>query len=398
MRIPEYVSVSRRCFAVLNSTLSRLNRPFRHFGGILFGAFALTALLSCATPNEKALPASTEQANTGLLIEEMVARIKSDVEPAFVYEYEKTKFVPPEGKTLLIMGQTLEGITKYMDSFSDQPIPGGWAAYWGIPSIDGVMQTSTNETGSSQNHQILVERFPNSVLQSALWMVGRWDVLQKAGIGDYDSVVQEFSAWAKTTDRPIYLRIGYEFDGTHNEMKPQDYVKAYRRIVDLIRAEAADNIAFVWHSYAAPTYEGHPLSDWYPGDDYVDWVGISLFGHMYATELSAEGDAVFDFAREHRKPVMIAESSPIGGIEQDNIEAWNTWFVNFFSLSYSKNVKAISFINEDWGKMSITGISEWKDARLQNNEQIYRAWFRETGKNRYLKQSPTLFDQLGYSR
>ena len=140
------------------------------------------------------------------------------------------------------------------------------------------------------------------------------------------------------------------------------------------------------------------MYDWYPGEEYVDWVGISLFGHMYATELNADGDAVFNFARAHSKPVMVAESSPIRGIEKDNIDAWNTWFVNVLSLTYSKNVKAISFINEDWGRLSINGISEWEDARLQNNEQIYRAWFKETAKDRYLKQSPELFDQLGYTR
>lgn len=338
-----------------------------------------------------------KQSKTDLLIDEMISKIRTDVDPAYVYEYEKTKFVPPEGKTLLIMGQTLDAITEYMDSFPDQAIPGGWAAYWGIPSLDGVMKTTVNETGSSQNHQILVERFPNSVLQSALWMVGKWDVMNKAGDGEYDLVVKEYSAWAKTTGIPIYLRIGYEFDGPHNEMEPQGYVKAYRRIVDQIRAEGADNIAFVWHSYAAPTYKGYPLSDWYPGDHYVDWVGISLFGHMYASELNPEAVAVFNFAREHKKPVIVAESSPIYGIEKGNLDAWNTWFVNYLSLTYNKNVKAISFINEDWGRISIDGLSEWKDARLQNNELINKAWFNETGKDRYLKQSSELFEQLGFT-
>jgi hypothetical protein len=28
--------------------------------------------------------------------------------------------------------------------------------------------------------------------------------------------------------------------------------------------------------------------------------------------------------------------------------------------------------------------------------QIQQAWFKETGKDRYLKRSPELFDQLGY--
>lgn len=366
--------------------------------GINLSLFALTLVASCAQPLEKVMMVSTEQQGSDSRVAEMVAMINTEVDPAYVYTFEKTKFVPPAGKTLLIMGQTVESINEYLDSFPQQPKPGGWAAYWGIPGMNGVDKAATNETGSSQNHQMLVDRFPDSVLQSAMWMVGRWDVLKKAGYGDYDSVVKEFSVWAKSTDRPIYLRIGYEFDGAHNEMEPQAYVRAYRRIADIIRAQGADNIALVWHSYAAPTYRDYPLSDWYPGDDYVDWVGISLFGHMYSRELNAEGEAVFDFARTHRKPVMIAESSPIHGIDQETPVAWNTWFVNFLSLAYNRSVKAISFINEDWQRLSITGVSDWKDARLQNNRQIQQAWFAETGKARYLKQSPGLFEQLGYVR
>lgn len=376
----------------------RCNRCARRWARSVLAAMALTSLLSCAGPNERAMPVSTQPITPDPLIEEMVAMIKTEVDPAYVYAYEKTRFVPPDGKTLLIMGQTVESITEYVDSFPQQPTPGGWAAYWGIPSMQGVNEIVTNETGTSQYHQMLVDRFPDTVLQSALWMVGRWDVLKKAGYGEYDAVIKSFSAWAKATNRPIYLRIGYEFDGAHNELEPGGYVKAYRRIVDLMRAEGVDNVAFVWHSYAAPTYQDYPLSAWYPGDDYVDWVGISLFGHLYAAELNAEGNAVFDFARAHRKPVMIAEASPIHGIESDNIDAWNTWFVNLLALTYSRNVKAISLINEDWGRVAINGLSEWKDARLQNNERIYRAWFNEIGKDRYLKQSPQLFEQLGYAR
>ncbi|NRA94071.1 MAG: 1,4-beta-xylanase, partial [Psychroserpens sp.] len=73
------------------------------------------------------------------------------------------------------------------------------------------------------------------------------------------------------------------------------------------------------------------------------------------------------------------------------------WFVNYFSFIYQKNIKAISFINEDWPKTKIPGISEWKDSRLTNNELISKAWFEEINKARYLKQSTNLFDQLGYN-
>lgn len=324
------------------------------------------------------------------------SQIDTVVDPQFVYNYEKTKFIPPAGKTLLIMGQTMEDIADYMGSFSDEPLPGGWSAYWGIPSIEGITSTYFNPNGSSQNHQYLVDSFPNSVIQSACWMVGTWDVAKNTANGDNDHVIRHFSTWAKSVDRPIYLRIGYEFDGPHNELDPVDYVNAYHRVVDIMRAEGVTNVAFVWHSYLFAPYNGNTLESYYPGDDYVDWAGISLFGLLYQdADLLQYGDAFMEFAKLHKKPVMVAEASPTNGIYPNDITVWNTWFVNFFSVCYQKNIKAISFINANWTDYNFPGIN-WADARLTNNTYVSDSWFAETNKPRYLKQSPTLFHELGY--
>ncbi len=94
---------------------------------------------------------------------------------------------------------------------------------------------------------------------------------------------------------------------------------------------------------------------------------------------------------------MIAESNPINGIDNENSEVWNQWFVNFFTFTYSKNIKAISFINENWPRTGIAGISDWRDGRLYNNIQVSEAWFMETNKDRYLKQSEELYRLLGYN-
>ena len=95
---------------------------------------------------------------------------------------------------------------------------------------------------------------------------------------------------------------------------------------------------------------------------------------------------------------MIAEANPIHGIDNINPEVWDNWFVNFFSFVYNKNIKAICFINEDWTRININGLAEWKDARLYNNKQISDAWFKETNKPKYLKSSHTLFKQLDYTK
>lgn len=329
-------------------------------------------------------------------IDDMVSKIKTHVDPEFVYEYDQTKFVPPNGKTLLIMGQTVESITEYQNHFSNEKGPGGWSAYWAITAFKGVTEKHKNDTGSSQNHQMLVDKFPNTVIQSAMWMVGKWGITENATLGYYDKVIEKYADWAKSINRPIYLRIGYEFDGPHNELEPKQYKRIYKRIVDILRNKGVNNIAFVWHSYASKPFKDYKLSDWYPGDEYVDWVAISVFGHAYNSNFGSYCDRVLEFAKQHKKPVMIAESNPVNGIEKSNLNVWDDWFVNYFSFIYNKNIKAVSFINENWQNLNIPGIQEWQDARLQNNEKISEAWFMETDKDYYLKQSPQLFELLGY--
>lgn len=327
----------------------------------------------------------------------MVSKIQTEVDTAFVYPYAQTKFVPPAGKTLLIIGQTVEDILEYRRHFRDEPTPGGWAVYWGVPEFKYTDDPyDTSKRSGQQNHETLVKLTENTVIQSAMWMVGKWDIAKKAGEGEYDHAIREFSTWAKAAQRPIYLRMGYEFDGPHNELEPEEYVKAYRHIADMIRAEGANNVAFVWHSYMFEPYKGYPLEAYYPGDGYVDWVGISAFGLIYqGPELLAHGDTVMAFAKRHQKPLMVAESSPTLGIRKGHFDTWDTWFVNFFSLCYRKNIKAISFITANWENGEG---GEWKDARLHNNKDIAKAWFMETNKPRYLKQSDSLFEQLGYGR
>jgi len=104
---------------------------------------------------------------------------------------------------------------------------------------------------------------------------------------------------------------------------------------------------------------------------------------------------VMEFARVHKKPVMVAEASPTSGIKEISTEAWDSWFVNFFTMCYSKNIKAISMINANWQQYDFPG-TNWQDARLTNNKTVSDAWFFETNKDRYLKASPSLFDELGY--
>ena len=46
-----------------------------------------------------------------------LAQIRNKVDTAYLYEYEKTRFVPPAGKTLLVLGQSKTNINECRENF-----------------------------------------------------------------------------------------------------------------------------------------------------------------------------------------------------------------------------------------------------------------------------------------
>ena len=64
------------------------------------------------------------------------------------------------------------------------------------------------------------------------------------------------------------------------------YVAAYRHIVDLMRAEGADNLQWVWHVnwLDEPENDWNRFENYFPGGDYCDWVALSAYGPNHAND------------------------------------------------------------------------------------------------------------------
>ena len=215
--------------------------------------------------------------------------------------------------------------------------------------------------------------------------------------GNYDVNIDQLSQWIQQTDRPVFLRIGYEFDNPGNGYDSQKYVEAYRYIVDRMRQNGVKNVAFVWHSYAS-SESADSLMKWYPGDDYVDWLGISYFRQSEHLMLP-----MVELAKQHQKPLMIAEATPMGLRTSDKSPSvmsylWETWYQSLFDFAKRYNVKMISYINAPWDEQPMWRGQKLGDARIQANDFIRTKWLEEVNNRTYLQASPDLFEQLGYTQ
>lgn len=78
---------------------------------------------------------------------------------------------------------------------------------------------------------------------------------------------------------PVYLRIGAEMNVWTTPAEPSEYIDAFRSLAAAARAKCP-NAATVWSVGHASSWDKN-IDDYYPGDEYVDWVGISLYANKY---------------------------------------------------------------------------------------------------------------------
>ena len=101
--------------------------------------------------------------------------------------------------------------------------------------------------------------------------------------------------------------------GPQNNSK-EEYIAAWRHVVDRFRAAHATNVIWVWSPHVA--YEYWDL--YYPGAEYTDWIGTGAlnFGPIAYWSRWWRFDEIFGqkYAQmaKFRKPIIIAELGSLG--------------------------------------------------------------------------------------
>lgn len=281
----------------------------------------------------------------------------------------------PERKTWLFMGQDLGAVGGF-PADHDQ----GYVDYLGVPP--GVTIYTDLQFPLSLRQRLNVGSgdlcgqcyLDNPTFDGAMIAIGVYMVNDLPGIvaGSRDANIALLGDFIRDTAQPVFLRIGYEFDGSWNGYDPALYIQAFRRIVDRLRAQGVRNFTTVWQGSGSTTNKT-TLLRWYPGDDYVDWVGYSYFRQ------SNPSGGIMTIARERKKPVMIAEATPQRNLSLgDPTTHWNTWFAPFFTHIHANQdmIKAVAYINVRWFDQPAWNAG-WGDSRVQIRPEIKTQWMAE---------------------
>lgn len=145
--------------------------------------------------------------------------------------------------------------------------------------------------------------------------------LSDIAAGKHDIYIRAWLSEARDLGGPIMVRFAHEMNGEwypwgRHVNTPADYVAAWRHIVDLSRQLGVNNITWIWSPNEVR--ETDNLDEYYPGSDYVDWVGISGFnwGGLERWQPWRSFNDIFGLTlsrvKKYGKPIVIAE---IGSIE-----------------------------------------------------------------------------------
>ena len=315
---------------------------------------------------------------------------------------------PPKDSTYLTVGQDLFSIQEYVSSQYNASLhqnylepmkrfyPAAFMVYTDLAKLEGLDRPADYGSGIEFSDGVLDSLFPGQDvgIQIGLWLAGD-EGCGDINAGRMDGQIEKLIRYVRhCTATQVFLRVGYEFDNPQFDyIDPDGYIMAFKRIVSSFRAKLdhreMERIQFVWHSWAAPRL--HPLESYYPGHDFVDWVGVSVFQQVYpwsqesssyAGGTLANVEEVLAFAKNCSKPTIIAESTPFGGIDMNTNEtvaygltdAWDRWFMKVMQLIDDWDISMWSYINCDWDSQPMWHGIGFGETRISADDTVMRKW------------------------
>ncbi|UKL13281.1 glycoside hydrolase family 26 protein [Dissulfurimicrobium hydrothermale] len=193
--------------------------------------------------------------------------------------------------------------------------------------------------------------------------------------GRWDGYIDKWADAARRYGKPILVSWGLEMNGTWFPWSgyfygggkvvrrkgsvvlyqgPELYKKAYRYVVDRVRARGADNILWGFHvnHYGLPQAAWNRIANYYPGPEYVDWLGLSVYGKMFKWQDWASFYDVMDNAYKEIcgldpiKPVIVAEWG-VGEFPPADKAGFVKEALSGFETRYTR-VKAAIYWHERW--------------------------------------------------
>jgi hypothetical protein len=194
--------------------------------------------------------------------------------------------------------------------------------------------------------------------------------------GQFDAQLRRWADAARDTNIPLLVEFGPEVnddnrpwnakwngagqtDGYGDPNYPdgaERFRDAFRHIVDLFRGENATNVTWFFHADGTKQWDWwNELKWYYPGDDYIDWIGITEYGNLSPDEQmipftdKLDASSVYnDLSSISQRPLSILET---GAVENGTHQkaAWITPALGALSQDRYPRIHAVSWWSTSGG-------------------------------------------------
>lgn len=181
-------------------------------------------------------------------------------------------------------------------------------------------------------------------------------IFQHITDGDFDAYILSVAEKLKAYKKTVYLRFAHEFDNPQypwsalGNNTAKEFIKAWKHVHQQFENAGATNVRWVWNPW-----KPEAVAPYYPGDNYVDIVGVTALNYGTLTPTGASynfNDLYYPIRealkeRQISKPVFLAE---FGSLNFQNIQT--EWINDALDSIYENfpEITGILFFNSDIDK------------------------------------------------
>lgn len=221
-------------------------------------------------------------------------------------------------------------------------------------------------------------------------------ILDRIASGYYDEYIKKMAISIKKYKKPVLLRWGHEpngdwysWSGFYNGKRTELYKKAWIRILDIIRKNGVDNVRLVFsvNGDDKPEESWNRFENYYPGDDYVDAVGLDIYNWGKTQNWSNWRSPVSAIKTPYARALKMAPFKPIFITEVGSCEKGGDkfeWFKSFLSKLQNRYTAVKGFMWFDYDKEC--------DWRISGSNKLKKEYLDATKKEKYFSANPEILD------
>lgn len=133
--------------------------------------------------------------------------------------------------------------------------------------------------------------------------------------GAYDTYLKAYADSVRDYGHAVVIGFGHEMNGSwyswgYKNTSPAAFVAAWRHIVTVFRDEGADNVTWLWTVNQQERTGSQPIRAWWPGTNYVTWVGIDGYYVRRSDTFSTVFGSTIKQVRDiTSKPILLSETA-----------------------------------------------------------------------------------------